>query len=698
MARQRRKVRQPGKSRAVDQRNRSLTSRRQASSRSQAVLVYLSLAAITWLVFARTLRHDFVNFDDHVYVYENPLVTRGLTIGGIVGAFTHPHARNWHPLTTISHMLDCQLYGLNAGGHHFTNLALHTIAVLLLFRVLRVTTGTLWPSGVVAALFAIHPLHVESVAWVSERKDVLSAVFFMLTLAAYVRYARAPSPERYFIVALIFAFGLMSKPMLVTVPFVLLLLDYWPLRRFDKLPPLKSKGGIVSWLNRQSNYLFFEKTPLLVLSGLSCLVTIWAQDSATGLLEQLPFTWRLNNALVSYIEYVRQTFWPARLAVFYPHPNNALSMWQVTLATALLLAISALAIVLRKKRPYVFTGWFWYVGMLVPVIGIVQIGEQGHADRYTYLPYIGLFLLIVWTAADLATTWHLRRQYLWLVAATTIAVLSYLAAAQTSFWKNSETLWNHTLSVTSNNDFAHNNLGFLYLRRGELDQAISHFETALKIRSGNDQTHYNLGTALVHMNLANALARKGRAEEAIVYYEEAIKLRADYGDAYYNFGSVLFQQGWIDDAIAQWQKALAIQPNDAAAHTSLGNAFLQKGWPEKALIEYQKAVEIDPREANARNNMAWVLATSSDPAIRNGTRAVSLAAQAVKISEGKNAIFLRTLAASYGECGKFTDAMAAAEKGREIAISRADSHLVRTLERDIALYRADIPLHQGTLH
>ena len=698
MAHQRRKVGQPGKSRAVDQRNRSLTSRRQASARSQAVLVYLSLTAITWLVFGQTLKHDFVNFDDHGYVYENPLVTRGLTISGTVGAFTHAHARNWHPLTTISHMLDCQLYGLNAGGHHFTNLALHTIAVLLLFRVLRVTTGTLWPGAVVAALFAIHPLHVESVAWVSERKDVLSAVFFMLTLAAYVRYARAPSPGRYFIVAVIFTLGLMSKPMLVTVPFVLLLLDYWPLRRFDKLPALKSRGGIVIWLDRQSNYLFLEKTPLLILSGLSCLATIWAQDSATGLLEQLPFTWRLDNALVSYIEYVRQAFCPARLAVFYPHPNNALSMWQVTLATALLLAISALAIVLRKKRPYVFTGWFWYVGMLVPVIGIVQIGEQGHADRYTYLPYIGLFLLIVWTAADLATTWHLRRQYLWLVASTAIAVLSYLAAAQTSFWKNSETLWNHTLSVTSNNDFAHNNLGFLYLRRGELDKAISHFETALKIRSGNDQTHYNLGTALVHMNLANALARKGRPEEAIVHYEEAIKLRPDYGDAYYNFGSVLFQRGRIDDAIAQWQKALAIQPNDAAAHTSLGNAFLQKGWPEKALIQYQTAVEIDPREANARNNMAWVLATSSDPAIRNGTRAVGLAAQAVKISEGKDAIFLRTLAASYGECGKFTDAMAAAEKGREIAISRGDSHLVRTLERDIALYRADTPLHQGTLH
>jgi tetratricopeptide (TPR) repeat protein len=700
MARQRRKVGHPGKSRAVDQRNRSLAGRRQAPSRSQAVLVYLSLAAITWLVFGQTVRHDFVNFDDHVYVYDNPLVTGGLTINGIVGAFTHPHARNWHPLTTISHMLDCQLYGLNAGGHHFTNVVLHTIAVLLLFRVLRVTTEALWPSALVAALFAIHPLHVESVAWVSERKDVLSAVFFMLTLAAYVHYARAPSLGRYFIVAMIFALGLMSKPMLVTVPFVFLLIDYWPLQRFDKGARLKPGGNIASWLNRRPNYqrLFLEKTPLLILSGLSCLVTIRAQDQATGLLEQLPFTWRLNNALASYIEYVRQTFWPARLAVFYPHPNNALSIWQVTFAITFLLAISAMAILLRKRRPYVLVGWFWYVGMLVPAIGIVQIGEQGHADRYTYLPHIGLFLLIVWTAADLATTWHLRREYLWLVASTTIAVLSYLAAAQTSFWKNSEELWNRTLSVTSNNDFAHNNLGFLYLRRGELDKAISHFETALRIRSGNSQTRYNLGTALVHTNLANALAREGRPEEAIAHYEEAVKLRPDYGDIYYNFGSVLFQQGRIDDAIAQWQKALAIQPNDAAAHTSLGNAFLQKGWPDKAIAHYQKALEIDPGEANARNNMAWVLATSSDASIRNGAMAVRLATEAVEISGGKDAIFFRTLAASYAECGKFADAIAAAEKGREIAISRGDSHLARTLERDIAIYRADIPLHQGAPH
>src|SRR5438270_4346087 len=443
--RRRKSVAHSGKFRDVDQRNRSLTGRRQAPSRAQVALVYLFLTATTWLVFGQTVARDFVNFDDHVYIYDNPLVTGGLTTSGIVGAFTHPHARNWHPLTTISHSLDCQLYGLNAGGHHFTNVALHTIAVLLLFRVLRGTTGALWPSALVAALFAIHPLHVESVAWLSERKDVLSAVLFMLTLAAYVRYAGAPSIGRYFIVLMIFALGLMSKPMLLTVPFVFLLLDYWPLRRFDKVEWFKPGSGITCSLNQRPSFLFLEKTPLLVLSGLSCLVTIWAQDQATGSLEQLPFTWRLSNALVSYIESLWQTFWPARLAVFYPYPNNPLSIWKVTLASAFLLTVSAMAILLRKKRPYVLTGWFWYVGMMVPVIGIVQIGEQGHADRYTYLPHIGLFLLIVWGAADLANTWHLRREYLWLAATITIAVLSYGAAVQTSFWKNSERLWDHIL-------------------------------------------------------------------------------------------------------------------------------------------------------------------------------------------------------------------------------------------------------------
>src|SRR5438552_4003130 len=682
----------------------SASPHREVATRPLTIFIYLLLVGITWSVFGQTLAYDFVNFDDHIYVYDTPEITSGMSVNGVVAAFTRPHAHNWHPLTTISHMLDCQFYRLRAGGHHFTNVVLHTITVLLLYRVLRQMTGgssrtgNIWQSGVVAALFAIHPLHVESVAWVSERKDVLSGLFFVLMLGAYVRYARAPSIGRYLAVAVLFAAGLMSKSMLVTAPFVLLLLDYWPLSRFER-PLVASKGKTAHRWNQRPAIprLLLEKIPLLVLSAAACVVTFVLQKQEAGAIPPLPFAWRAENALTSYVTYLWKTFWPTRLAVFYPHPNNSLPIWEVILAIAFLVAITAAAIGLRKQRGYLFTGWFWYVGMLVPVIGIVQIGEQGHADRYTYLPQIGLFLLIVWGVADLGNTWHLRREYLWLAATITIAVLSYRAAVQTSFWKNSERLWDHTLSVTSNNDFAHNNLGFLHLRRGELDKAISHFETALKIRSGKSQTRYNLGTALVHVNLANALAREGRPEEAIVHYEQAVKLRPDYGDAYYNFGSVLFQQGRIDDAIAQWQKALAIQPNDAAGHTRLGNAFLQKGWLEKAIVHYQRAVEIDPSEVSARNNMAWVLATSSDPSIRNGAMALNLARQAVEISGGKDAIFFRTLAASYGECGKFADAIAAAEKGEMIAISRGDSQLARTFEKDIALYRADIPL-QAALH
>src|SRR5438552_9135545 len=367
MAHQRRKVGQPGKSRAVDQRNRPLTSRRQASARAQAGLVYLSLTAITWFVFGQTLRHDFVNFDDHVYVYENPQITQGLTVDGLIDAFTDTHARNWHPLTTISHMLDCQLYGLEAGRHHFTNVLLHTIAVLLLFLVLKQMTGAFWRSAFVAAMFAVHPLHVESVAWVSERKDVLSAVFFLLMLDVYVRYARAASIMRYLAVAVLFAAGLMSKPMLVSAPVVLLLLDYWPLRRFERPSSTKRKAKIVKSGNQRRiiQRLFLEKIPLLVLSTGSCVITFVLQKRATGAIPPLPFSWRVQNAFVSYLIYVWETLWPTHLPVFYPHLNDTLGAWEVILAIGFLLAVTVAAIVFRRERPYLFTGWFWYLAMLV---------------------------------------------------------------------------------------------------------------------------------------------------------------------------------------------------------------------------------------------------------------------------------------------------------------------------------------------
>ena len=666
------------------------------SSRLASFFVCLALIALTWLVFGQTLWHNFVNLDDHVYVYDNPLITRGLTVDGVINAFAHTHARNWHPLTTLSHMLDCQLFGLKAGGHHFTNVLFHTVSVVLLFLLLRQMTGAFWQSAFVAALFAVHPLHVESVAWVSERKDVLSGVFFMLTLWAYTRYVQARSTGRYLTVALFFVLGLMSKPMLVTVPCVLLLLDYWPLNRFSWDRTRLPRGARPPDRAHSVAPLLVEKIPLFALSAFSCIATLLIQLYSAGAIDQLPLVWRLNNAAVTYVAYIWQMFWPARLAAFYPHPNDQLPIWQVIFAITFLISISLLAIQWRRERPYVLTGWFWYVGMLVPVIGFVQAGEQGRADRYTYLPQIGLYILIVWTVAELLS--RLRQPAQHRVAAivmpTIIALLSWRAFVQTSYWENSERLWNHALAVTTDNAMAHNNLGHLLLQRGEWDRAISHFELALNIRSQNAATHYNLGRALMENNLANALARKGRLSEAVSHYDESVRLRPDYGDPYFNLGSVLFQQGRIDDAIAQWHKALAAQPNDADFHTALGNAFLKKGLQKDAIAEYEHAARISRQDSMARNNLAWLLATSSDASIRDGNRAIELAKQAVQLSGGKDANYLRTLAAAYAEAGRFAEAAETARRAWQAAQTQGNSILANTLRDEIALYELGLPYHK----
>ena len=665
----------------------SRRSGQRANSGVTSLLVCLGLVAVTWAVFGQTLAHDFVNFDDHIYVYENPLVVKGLSTEGIVGAFTHTHALNWHPLTTLSHMLDCQLYGLNAGGHHLTNVILHTISVLLLFLVLSQMTGGLWRSAFVAALFAIHPLHVESVAWVAERKDVLSGVFFMLTLAAYSHYARAPSRSRYLLVALLFACGLMSKPMLVTLPFVLLLLDYWPL---DKFKDENSEVG--SRLRR----LVMEKIPFLALSTCSCLVTLFTQRQGPHAMDQLFFLWRLNNAFVSYLTYIWQMLWPVRLAVFYPHPNNRLPLVEVTVAIAFLIGVSLLVIRLRQSKPYLVTGWFWYLGMLVPVIGLIQVGEQAHADRYTYLPQIGLYIVIVWSIGDLLleSTSRVRRAIVGVAAAIIIVSLSARAFSQTSYWKNSETLWNHTLSVTSDNDVAHNNLGFLFLRSGELDKAISEFQTALDIRSRNTQRHYSLGAALIQNNMGNAFARKQLWNEAIGHLQEAARLRPDYADAYFNLGSVLFQQGRIDDAITQWRKALAIRPTDAEAHRNVASALRKQGNVKGAIAEYEQALNITPEDSVALNNLAWILATSSDASIRDGARSVTLAVKAVQASGDKDPNLIRTLAAAHAAVGQFAEAVATAATAKALATTQNKPELASRLEQEIASYRAAIALRE----
>ncbi len=600
--------------------------------------VCLSLAVLTWVVFGQTLWHDFVNYDDPRYVYENTRITSGLSISGIAWGFTHIHSLNWHPLTTISHMLDCQLHGLKAGWHHFTNVFLHTLAAILLFLALRQLTGAVWRSAFVAAVFAIHPLRVESVAWIAERKDVLSGVFFMLTLLAYVYYVRVPRVARYLLVLLVFACGLMSKPMLVTLPFVLLLLDYWPLAR----------------INNQFWKRLLEKIPLIALSALSSITTFLVQKGAVGQTEELPILERINNAVVSYVLYIWQMLWPVDLAVFYPHPENRLPLWEIVSCLVLLICATAVAIALRKRRPYLITGWLWYLGMLVPVIGLVQVGWQGRADRYTYLPQIGLYIAATWGVADLTAFYRHQRAILSTAAILVIGALTWCAWVQTSYWRDSETLFRHAAAVTTNNDVADNNLGIVFLGQGKVDDAISLLQRAVDLRPDNSPAHENL---------AKALLQKGRVTEALVHYHKLLELQPDNMEVHNIVGTVLVQQGHVAEGVEEWHKVLAVEPDNG----------------------------------NAMSNLAWVLATSPDPSLRDGPKAVQLAEQALRISGGRIAILFRTLAAAYAESGHFSEAIQTAQRGIELANSQGNSSLVTELQGAIVLYQEQQPLRDPSL-
>jgi protein O-mannosyl-transferase len=620
-------------------------ARSKLTSRWTLTAVCVCLTVVTWVVFAQTLRYDFVNYDDPHYVYQNARITNGITFANVAWAFTHVHAENWHPLTTITHMLDCQLHGLKAGWHHFTNVFLHCVAVVLLFVAMECITGALWRSAFVSAVFAVHPLHVESVAWIAERKDVLSAFFFMLTLLAYSRYTRAPSIGRYLTVALVLALGLMSKPMLVTLPFILLLLDYWPLGRFEAH---RSNTG------RQVLQLVVEKIPLIALSAVSSIVTFLAQREAIGWTEQLPMSARISNALIAYVVYIRQMFWPARLAVFYPHPENTVPIWEISLALVALVGITAAAFVLRKKAPYFVTGWLWYLGMLVPVIGLVQVGWQGHADRYTYLPEIGLYVALTWAVTDLTRSWRFQRITLSAAALIVVAVLTWRSWLQTSYWRDSETLFTHALAVTSNNDVALNNLGIIFLDKGQLDDAISKLQAAIDLRPEN---------APAHDNLAKALLKKGQVAEAMVHYRKFLELEPANVEARNTLGTALIQQGRVREAIDQWQEALATQPENG----------------------------------NAASNLAWVFATCPEDSIRDGTRAVDLAERALRISGGKIAMIYKVLAAAYAESGRFAAAAETAQRGAELATSQGNPALAAELESTTALYQSGRPLRDPSI-
>lgn len=584
----------------------------------------LLLVVLIAVAYSQATRNGFVTgFDDGLYVTGNPHVQAGLTPSGIRWALTTTHAANWHPLTWISHMLDWQMFGSNPAGHHLTNIILHAANTLLLFALLCSMTGHRRRSFFVAALFAVHPLHVESVAWVAERKDVLSTFFGLLSVAAYLRYVSRPRARRYALIMLAFALSLLSKPMLVSLPFLLILLDYWPLRRTTRL-----------------RALILEKLPLLALALASCLVTIWAQHRGGAMtpIANVPLSVRPANAAVSCVTYVVKMLWPSNLAAFYPHPLAALPIWQVIISAVLTAAAFALAILLRKTRPYVTVGWLWYAITLLPVIGLVQVGAQAMADRYTYVPSIGLFIAIAWLAAEALQ----RRQRIWraaalILACATITAFTVRTYAEVGYWRDNESLFTRAIDVTQNNLLAHYDLALDLQQRGYLSDAAEHYREVLRIDPTYmsalrglgfvSQQEGDYGEALraygamlklrprsteATRGIAMALAGQGKLTDSAAFYAAVVKMTPRSAQAHYNLGNAMFRLNRLDAAAGEYRKAIRLSPGYVEAHHNLGVYFEHKGQVAGAVKEYSEVVRLTPGDPAAHDTLATVLYTSGD--------------------------------------------------------------------------------------
>jgi tetratricopeptide (TPR) repeat protein len=555
-----------------------------------ARLISLLLALITVIIYLPVGFHEFINFDDPGYVSENRVVQNGLTWTGMKWAFTGGHEDNWHPLTWLSHELDCQLFGLNAGAHHLINVLFHAANVVLLFQLWRRLTRACWPSALLAALFAWHPVHVESVAWVAERKDVLSTFFGLWALLFYARYAQglkkaemgnAESRKFYWLAWGSLALGLLSKPMLVTWPFVLLLLDFWPLGRFQP-------GRTWS--------LVREKIPFFALVVASSVVTFWAQQRGGTVAEvrELPLGARVGNALISYCRYLEKLFWPTDLTIYYTHPGY----WpfgEVLLAGLLLVGLSGLIFLVRRRHPYLLMGWLWYGGTLVPVIGLVQVGEQAMADRYAYIPSVGVLIMVIWGAKALTRRWHARQRMLFVAGLAAAVCCLGLTWQQLGYWRNSETLFRHALAITENNYVAHFSLGRAFLNQGRTDAAISQFQATLRLKPNHAEGHNDLGLALF---------RQGRLDEAISEYRDALRLIPEYVPAHNNLGAALDQQGHLEEAIREYQIVLRLEPENVKAHNNLGIALAREGQWNAAISQFQAVLSLQPENFEAQSNLA----------------------------------------------------------------------------------------------
>jgi Flp pilus assembly protein TadD len=549
------------------------------------------LAVATFAVYGQVAGHHFIVFDDQVYIQNNPMVTGGLTWEGVVWALTTFHDSNWHPLAWIAHMVDVEMFGLDAGRHLLVNTLIHAANAWLLFMFLKRVTDARWPSALVAALFALHPLHVESVAWAIERKDTLSTFFALLALLAYTGYSKRPLPTRYALVALWLGLGLMAKPMLVTWPFVLLLMDYWPLRRVDWRPTDGMKRFAQAW-----RPLVREKLPLFGLVAASMVVTWFAQGDV-GPRERIvdaPLILRIPNALVSYTQYIVLTFWPADLAVYYPFPSGGPPIWRIVVAVVALAVITVVAMREATRRPWLIVGWLWFVGTFIPVIGLVPIGiGQAMADRYYYVPSIGLFVAMVFGLTELADRWRIGRRLMVAAAAVTLVLLASVTAVQASRWRDTDTLLQHALSVTTDNLVVEYNYGYALMQRGEYERAIPRFAEALRIEP-------RFFAALLYMALS--LEKQGRLGEAIAYYDRALAVEPT-PEVRTNLGLVLAREGRFSEALAQLNEVLRLNPNSAEAHNNLGGVLLMAGQAEESVSYLRTALRLNPALAAAEDNL-----------------------------------------------------------------------------------------------
>ena len=620
------------------------------------LLVVIAVAA----AFQPIVHNGFVRYDDYTYITENPHVTEGLTFRSVNWAFTKAYACNWHPLTWLSHMLDCELFGLDPVWHHLTNVFIHTLNCLLLLGLLRKTTGAAWPGFFVAALFAVHPLHVESVAWAAERKDVLSGLFWLLTMWAYVSYTKKTCALRYSAVILCFCLGLTAKPMLVTLPFVLILWDYWPLGRLrfgndntNVKPPARKRENI---------RLIAEKIPLLILSVLSCVITYIVQEKA-GVMEfakGITLSVRLQNVLIAYAGYIGKMFYPCNLAVLYPYPAG-INPLQLIVGVVVLTALSGFVIIYAGRHRFLLTGWLWFVGTLVPVIGIVQVGAQSMADRYIYLPSIGFFIMLVYGIAVLTTRLRIPPGAVKLCSGLVLGILLLCTRRQLWHWKDSSTLFEHTLAVTENNFVIHNNFGNELLNTGQVGKAIEHYRKAVQIKPD-----YSVGAK----NLGAALVQEGRFDEGIGYLNQALKMRPDWAEVYNSLGQACGRQQKYQQAVEYLQQALQLNSDYADAHYNMGLAMTRLSQYDQAVEHFKEAMRIQPYRIHIHNDIGsiYYMQGRFDKAVEQ----------------------LDSLAKAYAAEGKHQQAIQTLQKAIELAGSTGRKEQVQELEKRLKLYQAQL--------